>query len=91
MQLWLDIRNGFKLDPNLFDGERKASFVTPAQLLDEFIASNPGNARALEVRGVIRLMLRKRTEAEQDFNKALRLDSKLTSEINRLIKENDRP
>jgi tetratricopeptide (TPR) repeat protein len=86
-----DIKKGLELDPNVFDGERQASFVTPAQLLDEFIASHSGNARAYEVRGIIRLMLHRQKESDEDFRKALELDPRLTTEIRSVVKENRTP
>lgn len=79
-----DIKKGYSLDSASIEEKGKVSFTTPFERLNQFVANNPANARAYEVRGMLRLIQGKNSEAELDFRKSLQLDPKLKSEIERL-------
>lgn len=86
-----DIKEGLRLEPKAFDRKSKAPSTTSAQVLEQFIASNPKNARAFEARAIIRMIQRKKKESDEDFQKALAIDPGLKNEIDKLIKENQVP
>jgi|GEM_PF-2245974 len=86
-----DIKEGLQLRPDAFDAKLKSPFASPSQALEQFMAANPKNARAFEARAIIRLIQRKKKEADEDFQKALALEPGLKNEIDKLIKENQTP
>jgi tetratricopeptide (TPR) repeat protein len=86
-----DIKEGLRLKPDVFDRSLKPPFTTPAQTLEQFIASNPKNARAFEARAIIRLIQHKKKESDEDFQRALAIDPGLRNEIDKVIKENQIP
>jgi tetratricopeptide (TPR) repeat protein len=79
-----DLEKGFEIKPFGFDLLLKPPFVNHAIRLDQFISSNPRNARGYQARGIARLLQRKGEEAEKDFQRALSLDPNLKSEIDML-------
>jgi tetratricopeptide (TPR) repeat protein len=63
----------------------------PINDIMEFIKNNPTNARAYEVRGVFSLLMGKNGWAASDFNKAVKLDPGLKSEIQSIENQLRRP
>src|SRR5215213_95929 len=82
-----DMKKGISLDPNSASELGIGKFSSPPKKLNQFIASNPTNARAREVRGLLRLIAGRVADSEQDFRKSLELDPHLRSEINKAVKE----
>jgi tetratricopeptide (TPR) repeat protein len=82
-----NFKKGFLLDSKLISEVNSPNFKSSFQNLNQYIAKNPNNARAYEVRGIFRLLQKKETEAEQDFNKALELDSSIKNDIKMIKKE----
>jgi tetratricopeptide (TPR) repeat protein len=82
-----DLRKGAALNPRSIAEENRGHFTSPVMYLNQFITANPTNARAYELRGIIRLLQGQETKAELDFHKSQELDPKLKSEIDRVTKE----
>ena len=83
----VDIKKGAALNQTSVSASAYAKFTSPFDELNQFITSNPSNARSYELRGVLRLLQGKEAEAEQDFHKSVELDPKLKSEIANARKE----
>lgn len=82
-----DFKKSVSLQPDLILEVINVNFTSPFQELNQYIAKNPDNARAYQIRAIFRLLQKKQTEAEQDFSKALKLDANLKSEIEKIKKE----
>jgi tetratricopeptide (TPR) repeat protein len=87
----LDLRNGVALDPRSVSDESRGHFISPFKNLNQFIFGHPANARAYQILGVFRLLQGKENEAEQSFNRSIKINSQLKPEINRIIKEIKQP
>lgn len=81
-----DIKKGFALNPESVSDKDPGHFTSPFENLRRFIASHPTNARAYEMRGILRLAQGKKIEAAEDFRRSLDLDPKLKSEIDKAKK-----
>jgi len=79
-----DIKKGSVLKPDSVSDRDQGNFVSPFIELNQFITKNPNDARAYEMRGMLRLLQRKETEAARDFKKSLELEPKLGAEIDRI-------
>ena len=86
-----DMRTGFEMHlrpPGPFSGSLAA--LIPE--IDEYVTTNPKNARAYAVRGFIKLFQAKRSEADKDFERSFALDPELKMELTELIQSViDRP
>ncbi|HET9711119.1 MAG TPA: tetratricopeptide repeat protein [Pyrinomonadaceae bacterium] len=82
-----DIRKGVALNPRSISDSDRGNFSSPFIELNQFITRHPTNARAYAIRGVLRLLQRKETEAAADFKKSLELEPTLKTEINRITDE----
>ena len=82
-----DIRKGAALSPQSVSDSARGNFSSPFIELNQYIMKNPTDARAYEVRGILRLFQRKETEATNDFKKSLELEPALKSEIDRISEE----
>jgi tetratricopeptide (TPR) repeat protein len=82
-----DLRKGVALNADAISDQSRGNFTSPVKDLTQFITSNPSNARAYELRGLLRLMQGKATESEEDFRKSLEMDAKLRAEIDGIVKE----
>ncbi|MCM3873314.1 MAG: tetratricopeptide repeat protein [Pyrinomonadaceae bacterium] len=80
-----DMRKGSSLNPETTSDKDRGNATSPFKNVTQFIKSNPTNARAYEVRGLLRLFQGKKAEADLDFAKSLELDPKLKLEIERLV------
>lgn len=82
-----DMKKGAVLNPkSVSDGDR-GNFSSPFIALNQFITKNPSDARAYEMRGIIRLLQKKETEAAKDFKKSLELEPALKPEIDGITEE----
>lgn len=86
-----DIKRGAALDANAIAERGGSNFTSPFKDLSRLIASDPSNAKAYELRGVLLLFQGKAKESDRDFRKSLGLDPKLKAEVGRVIKEIGRP
>ena len=82
-----DIRKGAEVDPTSVSDSDRGHFSSPFIELNQFITKNPSDARAYEMRGILRLLQRKETDATNDFKKSLELEPTLKPEINRITEE----
>jgi tetratricopeptide (TPR) repeat protein len=76
-----DIRKGASLNPKSISDVSRGGFTLPFTDLNTFIKSHPTNARAYEMRGILRLLQGQDDEAKRDFQKTVELDPKLDPEI----------
>lgn len=82
-----DIRKGATLNPQTVADTNRGKFTSPITDLNQFISKNPSDARGYEMRGIIKLLQHKETEAAQDFKKSLDLEPPLKAEIDRITAE----
>ena len=82
-----DIRKGAALNPRSVSDSDRGNFSSPFIELNQFITKHPSDARAYEIRGILRLLQRKEIEAAKDFKKSLELEPTLKTEIDRITKE----
>jgi tetratricopeptide (TPR) repeat protein len=82
-----DIRKGAALNPRTISDEDRGNFSSPFIELNQFISKYPNDARGYEVRGILRLLQRKETEAAKDFKKSVELEPALKPEIDRITVE----
>ncbi len=80
-----DIRKGASIDPKSVSDASRGVFKSPSLDLNQFIASNPSDARAYLTRGVFRLVQGQDKEAEQDFRKGVELNPSLKLEVERIF------
>lgn len=81
-----DLRKAIELNANrrtIFQGNIQLSLKE----LDAFIEGNPLNGRGRLLRGIIKLLQGKDSEAEADFKKAIEIDKNLESEIKKITAE----
>lgn len=86
-----DIRRGAALDANAVAERGGSKFTSPFKDLSRLIASDPSNARAYELRGVLLLLQGKAKESDRDFRKSVELDPGLKAEVGRVVQEIGRP
>jgi len=79
-----DIKKGVALSPRSVSDSARGNFSSPFIELNQFITRHPGNARAYAIRGILRLLQRKETEAAADFKKSVELEPTLKTEIDRI-------
>lgn len=82
-----DIRKGVALNPRSVSDSVRGNFSSPFIELNQFITKHPNDARAYAVRGILRLLQRKETEAATDFKKSLELEPTLKPDIDRITEE----
>lgn len=82
-----DIRKGVEIDPKSVSDSDRGNFSSPFIELNQFITNNPSAARAYVMRGILRLLQRRETDATNDFKKSLELEPTLKPEINRIPAE----
>jgi tetratricopeptide (TPR) repeat protein len=76
-----DIKKGASLNPKSISDVSRGSFTSPFGDLNTFIKSHPTNARAYEIRGILRLLQGQTAEAQRDFHTSMEIDPKLGPEI----------
>ena len=82
-----DIKKGAELNPQSVSDSDRGNFSSPFIELNQYITKNPNDARAYEMRGILRLLQRKEAEAARDFKKSLELEPTLKPEIDRITLE----
>ncbi|HJT27858.1 MAG TPA: tetratricopeptide repeat protein [Pyrinomonadaceae bacterium] len=82
-----DITKAVTLNKQSVSDSVRGNFSSPFIELNQFITKYPGHARAYEIRGILRLLQRKETEAATDFKKSLELEPTLKPEIDRITEE----
>ena len=82
-----DIRKGAEIDSTTVSDSDPGNFSSPFIELNQFITNNPSDARAYEMRGILRLLQRKVTDATNDFKKSLELEPGLKPEIDKITEE----
>lgn len=76
-----DISKGASLNPKSISDASRGRFTSPFDDLTTFLKAHPTNARAYEVRGILRLFQGHADLAEADFERSLTLEPKLGQEI----------
>ena len=82
-----DIKKGAALNPLSVSDSVRGNFSSPFIELNQFITGHAGNARGYAIRGILRLLQRKETEAAADFKKSLELEPTLKPEIDKITAE----
>lgn len=82
-----DLKRGAALNPKSISDESRGYFISPFENLNLFIRAFPANARAYELRGVLRLLQDKAKDAEADFRNSIAFNPLLKPEIDKIIKE----
>lgn len=82
-----DIKKGASLNAAAVSDQSRANFTSPFNDLCQFILDNPTEAKAYELRGILRLLQGKAAEAEQDFLKSIQIAPGRKFEIESAIKK----
>lgn len=82
-----DIKKGSLLKASSISDSALGNFISPFIELNQYITQHPGDARAYEVRGILRFLQGKETDGVNDFGKSLELEPSLGPEIDRITRE----
>src|SRR5581483_5947752 len=80
----VDIRAGAAIDAAAIAENQPSTFSTPFSTLGQYISAHPTKARAIEMRGLIRLMNGNVSGADQDLRECVKLAPELQTEIDRV-------
>jgi tetratricopeptide (TPR) repeat protein len=86
-----DMKKGVSLDPSSASEQGRGKFSSPPRELNQFIESNPTNARAYVARGFLRRITGRVADSEHDFRRSLNLNPRLRSEIDKAVKKVNAP